>query len=299
MENLAPIALFIFNRPLHTRRTLEALQENNLFIDSPLYIFCDGPRNEAETDLVQKTIATAQAINHPKKYLIQSESNKGLFTSITEGVTKICSEHGRVIVLEDDLIVSKFFIEYMNAALNKYKNNPRVLQISGHSFPIPTQINDDAYFLNMPTSWGWATWQRAWRQIKFNDSTLANKHLSSRHSKKMLDVKNSYPFSRMLHNNIAGKNNSWAIWMHVHAIEHNLLVLFPKTSLVSNRGFDGTGVHCKAEKSQVIDILNNKATVLPIKIEENAQIKENLILHLKISRPILKRFLEIIYKIII
>jgi GT2 family glycosyltransferase len=162
MISLAPIALFAYKRPKHTLKVLEALACNSEAAKSKLYVFCEAPKEQEDWPLVHQTREIFRQEQWCKEVeIIERKTNLGCANSIIQGVTEICDRYGRVIVLEDDLIVSPYFLQYMNTALDRYADEPKVMQISGHMFPVNIRVKTDAIFLSFTTSWGWATWQRA------------------------------------------------------------------------------------------------------------------------------------------
>lgn len=246
---LAPIAIFVFKRPAHTRRLLESLQTNAEFLRSPVYFFADGARNskeQADVDAVRNLIAE---FAHPNKTVAHAPANQGLAKSITQGVTQLCSEYGHTIVVEDDLVVAPSFLDYMNAALTRYSDATQVMQISGHMFPVDLQVATDSVFMPVTTSWGWATWQRAWVHMAEAPET-AIAQLASRKWRHQFDLRSAFPYARMLAHRLQRKNHSWAIWWYYQVFTHGGLVLHPTHSLVNNEGFDGSGTHC-ADKDVV------------------------------------------------
>jgi hypothetical protein len=240
---LAPIALFAFKRPAHTRRALESLAQNPEFAESPLFIYCDGARHDIESAQVEQTRQLVHAWPHPQKTVIERDRNWGLADSIIAGVTELCSRFGRVIVVEDDLIVSPVFLNYLNAALEHYADEPKVMQISAHMFPVPIQSQYDAVMLPFTTSWGWATWDRAWKHFDPNMSGF-EKLKTDRALRRKFDLDGVYPYSRMLKHQADGKVDSWSIRWNWSVFKQNGLVLFPPVPYVLNVGFDGSGTHC-------------------------------------------------------
>lgn len=239
----APVALFVYNRPMHTRRAIEALQKNNLAKDSELFIFSDAPKDAGAAQAVEAVRELMHGIGGFKSVtIVERERNLGLAASIIDGVTRLCRERGRVIVLEDDLIVSPFFLEYMNTALERYREDERVMQISGHMFPIDIPADTDAVFLPMTTSWGWATWQRAWRHF---NSEAAGYEALKRDAKlrRRFDLDGAYDYSGMLERQLRGEIDSWAIRWYLNAFMLGGVTLFPVKTLVTNAGFDGSGTH--------------------------------------------------------
>jgi len=239
----APIALFIFNRPDHTRQTIESLKKCPEYGDSPLYIFCDGPRSSAEQLIVRQARNAARYLVENKAIFVESDVNKGLANSIIEGVGYLCGKYGRVIVVEDDLIVSQAFLTYLNAALEKYADYEKVMQISAHMFPVQKfSTKLDAFFLPFTTSWGWATWQRSWKQ--FDSEVIDWQSLKTDPQvRKRFNLDGTYDYYSMLKNQMAGKIDSWAIRWYWFVFKCDGVVLFPPRSYVNNIGFDGSGTH--------------------------------------------------------
>lgn len=239
----APIALFIYNRPTHTRHTLEALMRCPEFDDSPIYIFCDGSKNPEDEVNVQGARETACEMVGARATFVKANSNKGLANSIIFGVSRLCSEYGRVIVVEDDLVVECTFLSYLNAALDKYADEEKVMQVSAHMFSVPEfQNKQEAFFLSFTTSWGWATWQRAW--CHFDEMAMGWERISSdRVLRKRFDIDGVGHYSHMLRQQMAGEADSWAIRWYWSVFKLDGLILFPPISYVQNKGFDGSGTH--------------------------------------------------------
>lgn len=237
----APIALFVYNRLWHTQQTVNALQKNQLAGESDLFIFSDAPKNEESVEAVQsvrefiRTIATFKSVT-----IIERETNFGLAASIIDGVSRLCKEYGHVIVLEDDLITSPFFLKYMNDALELYAETSQVMHISGYVYPID-YMPGDTFFFRVPMCWGWATWDRSWRHFwKSPDIML-------KFTKKMrreFSFNDSYHFWHQLEANQKGLIDTWFVYWYASVFLMKGLALFPSRSLVLNIGHDGTGVHC-------------------------------------------------------
>jgi len=246
MEKLAPVILFTYNRPNHTQKTLTALASNTLAHKTELYIYSDGPKETTdEVEVFATREVLKKFLNSFKQvHLINSKVNKGLATSITEGVNEICAKFGKIIVLEDDIITSKNFLEFMNDCLVKYEFENRVMAISGYMHKVKLDCDDDAIFLPFISSWGWATWSRAWdinnasenylKKIEGNEALIYKFNLNG-----------AYPYFEMLKKKKRGLIKSWAIDWYSTVFFNNGLSVFPKESLVVNIGFDGTGENCK------------------------------------------------------
>lgn len=240
---LAPIALFVYSRPLHTRQTVEALKKNLLSQDSDLFIFSDAAKNANASEAVREVRDYVKSIAGFKSVsIVEREKNLGLANSIADGVTRLCEQFERIIVLEDDLVTSPHFLRYMNEALDKYAGQPDVYSISGYSFTNDIPGVDSSYFLAIASSWGWATWADKWKIFKRDREALAVK-LKASDFRKRFNYKNSYNFSQLAENQLEGKTDSWAIYWYFCIFQNNGLTLFPGESLVQNIGRDGTGTH--------------------------------------------------------
>lgn len=255
--SLAPIVLFVFNRPEHTLKTLEALSQNYLADQSDLIIFCDGPK-EVISEEELRAIQEVRKIVKKKKWcrtveIREFEFNNGLANSIIAGVTEIVNKYNKVIVLEDDLITSPFFLRFMNDGLIKFDNNKNVYSVNGHMFPI--EVNSaESVLLPYISTWGWATWRDSWETLDVNMTGYQNL-ISSSFLKQRFNLAD-YDYTHML----SFKNNSWGIKWYFSVFSQNGLGLFPTKSLVSNIGFDGTGTNC-GDENLINSIYKNEISV--------------------------------------
>jgi len=241
-KNLAPIVLFIYNRPWHTQQTVETLQKNELANESELFIYSDAAKNEQASESVNAVREYIKTINGFKEItIILRDKNWGLADSIIDGVTKIVNEYGRIIVLEDDLVTSPYFLKFMNEGLTMYENEDKVASIHGYIYPIDNLPN--TFFIKGADCWGWATWKRAWDIFESNGEKILDE-LKSRRLEKEADFNNSYGFTQMLKDQIKGKNNSWAVRWYMSAFLKDMLTLYPGKSYVQNIGNDDSGTHC-------------------------------------------------------
>ena len=267
---LAPIALFTFKRPEHTRRTLESLALNPEFAESPLFIYCDGARSEAESAQVEETRRLVRSWQHPNKTIIERDRNWGLANSIIAGVTDLCESHGRVIVVEDDLFVSPVFINYLNTALEHYANEPSVMQVSAYMFPVSILASYDTVMLPFTASLGWATWSRAWKHFDPN-MTGYEKLKIDRVLRRKFDMDGAYPYFRMLKRQSEGKVDSWAIRWYLSVFLQNGLVVFPRHTLVRHDGYDDTATHAtRQDQSVAKEVWLDKINILSHVEEDSA-----------------------------
>jgi len=239
-----PIALFTYNRPNHTGRALDSLARCHRFDECRSYIYCDGPKSERDKAEVKvsRTVVREWA-EKQGAVVIERQENLGLARSIVTGVTDLCREYGRVIVVEDDLVVSPAFLDYMLQALDRYHDDPQVYQLSGYMFPVDSHAMTEAFFLPFITTWGWATWARAWQVFDWH-ATGAQVRLTDADTRRRFNLDGHYPYATMLEDRLAGRNDSWGVLWWWSVFQRNGLALYPRQSLVINRGFDGSGRHC-------------------------------------------------------
>ena len=272
----APIALFVYNRPLHTRRTVEALQRNRFASASDLYIFSDGPRTPDSLPAVGAVREYIRGVTGFRTVSIHERpQNVGLANSIIAGVTQLCGSSGRVIVLEDDLVTCGHFLQFMNEALELYESCDSVASIHGYWYPVTGRL-PETFFLKIPSSWGWATWSRAW-QLFEPDGRKLLAELHRRRLAKTFDFDGAMPYTRILEHQIAGKSDSWAIRWDAAVFLAGKLSLYPGTSLVKNIGFDGTGRHSGISAAFDVDLPAEPIGVAPVPIMESAEARAALI----------------------
>lgn len=255
IEDLAPIALFVYNRPKHTEQTITALKKNVLADESELYIYSDAPKKECDREKVQAVREYIKTIEGFKKVtIIERTENYGLAKSIIDGVSDITARYGKIIVLEDDLITEKFFLKYMNDALERYKDNSQVYSITGYSYMGKEIDSLDTYFLKLGSSWSWGTWKDRWEKMD-TACTGWEKLKEDRKLRKQFDYDYSYPFFDLLLRQMKEeKTNSWAIKWYWTIFKNEGLTLYPSVPLVYNAGFDGSGEHCGIEKKKQINV---------------------------------------------
>lgn len=244
MARPAPLLLLAYNRPAHTQRCLRSLAANPDMRHHPLYVYSDGPRTLAEAEVVHAVRRTVREEAPGKKLvLVERPSHLGLAASVIAAVNEVMDRHGQAIVLEDDLELSPAFLKFMQAGLERYAKDPRVMQVSGYMFPIGLSGEQTCPFLPMISSWGWATWARAWRHFD-PDMAGLNRLRGNRQLRRRFDLEDSYPFFSLLEQQAIGQADSWAVRWYLSVFQQQGLTLFPPVSLVRNRGWDGSGTHC-------------------------------------------------------
>ncbi|MDO3640615.1 glycosyltransferase [Mucilaginibacter sp. L3T2-6] len=270
MQNLAPIALFVYNRPEHTRRTISYLQKNLLAEESRLFVFSDAPKtagDKAKVSEVRQLISEITGFKSVK--VINRQENLGLANSIISGVTQLVNEYGKIIVFEDDLLSSPYTLQYFNEALDHYANNEKVMHIGAYMFELADKKLPETFFWRAATSWGWATWARAWVNFEDNVDVLLNQF--DRQKTDQFSINGTMNFWKQLTGFKAGKNNSWAIRWYASIFLKGGLTLNPSTSLIQNIGNDGSGTHSNNESMYQVRIAQKPVKYFPTEIKEDAR----------------------------
>lgn len=268
---LAPVLLFVYNRPEHVKRTLAALEQNILAKESELFIYSDAarsPQDEASVAEVRKIIRTALPF-FKQVNIIERETNWGLARSIIDGVTTQINRYERVIVLEDDLIVAPYFLKFMNDALDTYQHEEKVGHIQACDFTQDASL-PDTFLIKWTGSWGWATWKRAWKYFNPDGKALLEE-LQRRKLTYTFDFNGKYGYTRMLRRQTEGKNNSWAIRWNASLFLNDILSLNVGKSLVQNEGFDGSGTNCGGG-----NLYASRLWMNPIQVHRISPATENL-----------------------
>lgn len=264
----APITLFTYARPDHTQRTVEALLRNPGVNEHDLIVYSDAPR----------TPDKAQAVTAVREYLhtitgfrsvtiLPRQHNYGLAKSIIAGVTEVLSRYERIIVLEDDMVTSPYFLSYMNEALDRFVDDERVISVHGYVYPVQ-QALPEAFFLLGADCWGWATWRRGWAMFNPDGQALLDE-LKRRDLLKAFDFNGAYGYSQMLESQIKGTNDSWAIRWYASAFLADKLTLYPSRSLVHNIGNDSSGTHCGSNSTYDAALSNSLIDLSGIEVKHS------------------------------
>lgn len=243
---LAPIALFVYNRPKHLRRTVESLRANKLAQQSNLFVFADAAKNESVASAVEAVRNFVRTIKGFKSVtLTERARNFGSVATVITGVTQLVERFGRVIVVEDDLLTTSDFLTFMNCALERYRNEARIFSVSGFNFAVnpPDDYRYDVFCSCRCSSWGWGTWKDRWEKVDWSISDF-DEFRSDKVRQRSFN-RGGEDLSRMLALQKAGQINCWDIrWAYAH-FTHNAAALLPVVSRVYNIGLDGSGLHCR------------------------------------------------------
>jgi hypothetical protein len=300
LNTLAPIVLFVYNRLEHTYKTVEALKKNKLSKDSELFIYSDGAKNKNLITTVDEVRKYIDKIDGFKKItIIKREKNWGLDPSVIDGVTTIINKYGKIIVLEDDIITSPYFLKFINEALDFYEEKYKVWHISGWNYPIEYNDLEDVFLYRlMNCSGGWATWKNRWKYFESNLSESVKSFSLS--DKKRFRLKYGY-FWKQVQINLKGDDNNWDIRWYSTIFKQNGLCLNPSQTFVRNIGFDGSGIHCGKNDIYHSDnlCLNQKINFTSNMIENNLALKRVQEFYKSQKKPLWIRIINKLSRIII
>lgn len=299
-NRFSPVVLFVFARPDHTKKTVDALLANPEACNTDLIVYADAARSEkdvAAVEAVREIFSDLRGFLSVRIHL--REKNYGLARNIMEGVTQVTAMYGRAIVLEDDIVTSSAFLNYMNAALDKYENIKEVWHISGWNYPIKSNENlPETFFWRTMNCWGWATWADRWQHFKKNPGELVNSWSSD--DVKRFNLDSSHDFWAQVVANHEGKLNTWAIFWYATIFVHQGLCLNPTRSFVANIGNDGSGENCGAEDIYKTSLANIFHQQWPTELTENVAVVELIRAFYKSLKPsLLRRILGRIKRVFI
>jgi len=294
-----PVVVFAYKRVDHLRRLIESLAQNAEAAATPLYFYCDGakrPDDQPAVDKVRSYVSQIQGFASVAS--VFRPQNFGLAESIITGVSEILQTRDRVIVLEDDLVLSPYFLRYMIQALTLYENSQRIASIHGYCYPVDLPL-PETFFLRGADCWGWATWARAWRHFEPDGEKLLAK-LRADKLTQAFDLDGGHPYTTMLEDQVAGRNDSWAIRWHASCFVRDMLTLYPGRTLVENIGNDSSGTHCVATDVFSQAVAEMPAWVAQIPLTESVLARKAFARFLKSQQPSLlsraKQFLRGAYE---
>lgn len=296
--NLAPIILFVYNRPEHTKQTIESLKNNSLACQSELFIYSDASKNKDADNSVSLVREYIDNIDGFKNItIIKRKKNCGLANSIIDGVSEIVNKYGKVIVLEDDLVTSPYFLKFMNDALNFYKDKEKVWHVSGWNYPIINDNLDDVFLWRLVNCWGWATWSDRWSYFEKNVEKTMKEF--NKNDIKKLNLDNAENFYDQILLNNKKEINTWAIFWYVTIFKRNGLCLNPTQTFVKNIGHDGSGVHCGESKVYLDNLSINEDVSFISNFNENKIALERIKFFYKsLKKPYLIRIINKISRIL-
>ncbi len=268
MNSRAPIALFVYRRPAHARLVLDALRANAHAAEHDLIIYSDGPRSPGDEDAVRDVRDLCRELEGFRSVrVVERGRNLGLSGNIIDGVSETIAAYGEVIVLEDDIVPAPVFLDFMQCALDHYRLDERVGAVHAYNYS-PEPGFPPSFFLGVAGCWGWATWRRAWERFNPDGAALLSA-IRTAGAERAFCIDASYDYVSMLEDQIAGRNDSWAVRWHASMFLAGKLTLVPGRSLVRNTGFDGSGEHCTADGCIAMNELPDAVPSLPAAVAED------------------------------
>ena len=288
-----PILLFTYNRPVHFKRTLSSLGKNNNAEKYKLIIFIDGPKTELDRKKIKGIESLIKSNNKFKSIkVLKNKINKGLKQSIIDGVNYAFKQFENVVVLEDDIITNKYYLDFMTDSLNYYQNHPLVSTVSGYSYiNVNKAFKNKVYLSQRHSSWGWGTWKKNWIKYKWNNDWI-KKHFRKKNFKSSFNQAGE-DMHHMLNLQINKKIDSWAIIYNLNCFLKNKYCLCPSTSLLYNIGMDGSGVHCKKNDK----VFSNYKSNFKIESFNKVSLDKNILnkIYKSFHTPIYKRIINKIF----
>ena len=299
---MSPIILFVYSRPEYTLQTLESLAQNPEARHSDLFVFADGAKPNATPEQIKK-IQEARAVVKSKQWcksvtVFESEKNKGLANSIIGGVTEILKKYDCAIVLEDDLLLSKYFLSFMNDALDTYADNEKIGGVGASNYFCPPEVVKENFFLRTPDTYGWGIYRRSWQYFN-GDPQFLLKEIEKRGLQKRLNMENSINLVRMMREQSVGKVDSWAVRWCASALLQDFLFFYPQTAMSRHEGFAGGTNFTGHEEfhDELVDLATEKNTVLKISLQENKTALQEYIKHHKKTNGLWARGLSTLKRI--
>lgn len=268
---LAPVIVFVYNRVDKAKTVLQSLCDNELADKSCLYIFADGPKKPDD----EKVRAVREYLDEFEKNsvfkettIIKAKKNKGLAESVIDGVSQVIVRFGKVIVVEDDNICAKDFLDFMNGALDYYERDPKVWSVSGYTHITPENYSHDIYAMGRINSYAWGTWKRSWESVdwevkdygknfRFNPIIRRQFNRFGNDSATMLDAQ------------MTGNINSWAIRFSYAMFRRRMVTIYPTISRTKNIGEDGSGTHIVKSKASIQLMEKSRPVIFePVGVEE-------------------------------
>ena len=271
----APIILFVYARPEHTRLTVESLLANPESCEHDLIVYSDAAKDAEKVEAVERVRNYIESVEGFNSITLRNRPNNfGLAKSIISGVSEVLTAYDRVIVLEDDMVTSRYFLSYMNEALDRFEADGRVISIHGYVYPVRSTL-PEAFFLKGADCWGWATWRRGWAHFNPDGQALLDE-LESRGLSNAFDFNGSYEYSKMLKDQIKGRNDSWAIRWYASAFLADKLTLYPGRSLVHNIGNDSSGTHCGTNDAYDVHLADTPVVLEGLIVEPSSIARKSI-----------------------
>jgi len=248
-----PLVVFAFNRPVHLKRTLDALRACEGAEELTLTLFCDGPRTQEEsrlTDAVRRVARAAEGFAAVR--VLERDANLGLGASVIRGVTEILREHPHAMVFEDDLIAHPATLRYLRGALRAYSDDRRIGSVSAHMHRLrfPRGYAHDVWLCPRMLSTGWATWADRWEAVDWEIKDLETFRTDAA-ARAAFDLGGG-DLSRSFLRVMDQKQNLWAARFVYAHFRHGWYSLLPRRGYIRNIGYDGSGINSRRNPLRVL-----------------------------------------------
>jgi hypothetical protein len=296
-DSLAPVVVFAYARADHLQRCVDSLLANPEAEATDVHFYCDAPKHPHHRPIVDAVRAYVDGLTGFRSIRrVYRDQNMGLRRSVMAGVSEVLAEHGCAIVLEDDLVLSPHFLQYMNDGLNRYRDDTRVASIHGYVYPVEGSL-PETFFLKGADCWGWATWSRAWSHFEPDGARLLAE-LKARELTREFDFDGQFPYTSMLQDQIAGRNSSWAILWYASCFLNDLLTLYPGRSLVQNIGNDSSGTHCGTTDGFSGDAAQSRVDCTDIAVEQSVSARDAFVAFFRSQRTWQSRFRDSVKRLV-
>ena len=261
-----PVVFMVFNRPAKTRRVFDAIK---MARPTKLLIIADGPRNsEDETKCQQVREIIEAGVDWPCEVL-KNYSDKNLRPKlrISSGLDWVFSQVEEAIILEDDCLPDQSFFPFCQELLEKYRDEPRIMQISGYNFVARNKklkCEESYYFSNISSMSGWASWRRAWNYFDVNIKKWPEVKKSGLLNDILKDFAVIEHYNHLLDDYYAQKVDSWDTqWNFARYINGGICAI-SKNNLIQNIGFDSEAANRAIDPNDPRAHVPIKATEFPL-----------------------------------
>lgn len=246
--------VFAYDRPDHLRRTLAALDRCSGIDRVDAFVFADAPANPGVRGRVEEVREVARGWRGGTARCTFREEHLGVARSIVDGVSQVLARYPAVIVVEDDIVAGRAFLDFALAALARYEDRPEVMSISGYTPRLVTAhatSQADIFFARRSSSWGWATWRNRWASMEWAPEHYAEWIAGTN---RRVVRRCGDDLEAMARLQLAGLIDSWAYrWALAHVLQDRLAV-YPLRSLVTNAGADGSGRHVRKTRRFAVEL---------------------------------------------
>ncbi|PAF43786.1 hypothetical protein [Helicobacter sp. 11S03491-1] len=251
MENLAPVMIMVYDRLDCLKNAIESLAKNSLARHTDVFIVSDAPYKLEHQKAIKEVRDYINTLSHTSLFKsvegIFWQSNKGSFNSGKEATDYIFSKYERLISFEDDILVSNKFLEYMNQALELYKDNQEIISITSsvhydNKKIIPKNYPYDVFLLKMFSPWGTGMWKDRYESIDWELKGV-EEFIKDKKQIKAFNAISTHMLP-ILKDTLENNKKHADVMICFNMFKTNRYTLYPIKPLSVNVGHDGRGEHC-------------------------------------------------------